>query len=164
MAELSDFGTLGDSLYLCYSFLMQKEISHIGVSAVTICHDGEGNYLLGLRSDKCRDEHNRWDLIGSGGVEFGDSIEETIRKEIKEECGADVKKIEPLGHREVFREIDGQKTHWISFDFLVEIDKEQVENTEPDKCLELRWCKLDEFPEPRHSQFPIFFDKYKDKL
>ncbi|MFT7507055.1 MAG: 8-oxo-dGTP diphosphatase [Acidimicrobiales bacterium] len=143
---------------------MIKGLDYIGNAAVTLCHDGQGRYLLGLRSDKCRDEHNRWDPIGSGGIEFGDSIDETIRKEVKEECGADVLHIEFIGTREVFREHEGKKTHWIQFDHLVQINPEQVRITEPDKCLDLRWCTIDEFPEPMHSQFPFFIEKYKDKL
>lgn len=129
-----------------------------------MCHDGQGNYLLGLRSDKCRDEHGRWDPTGSGGLEFGELLEEALRREVKEECGADVKKIEFLGNREVFRNQDGIDSHYVTFDYRVEINRDQVVNTEPEKCLELRWCKIGEFPEPLHSQFPHFLDKYKDKL
>lgn len=143
---------------------MKKGFDYIGVTAVTICHDGEGNYLLGQRSDKCRDEHFRWDIVGSGGVEFGEPVEEAIRREVKEETGADVKKIEPLGYRDVHREHDGVQTHWLALDFKVEIDRDQVHNPEPEQCLELRWCKLDALPEPMHSQWPVFYEQHKDKL
>jgi len=102
---------------------MRKGFDYIGQAAVTLCHDGNGKYLVGLRSENCRDEHLRWDPIGSGAIEFGDTIVETIHKEVKEECNADVLTIEKLGVREVFREIDGRKTHWIQHDFLVEIDQ-----------------------------------------
>ncbi len=143
---------------------MIKGIDYIGNAVVTLCHDGEGKYLLGLRSDMCRDEHGKWDPIGSGGIEFGDSIEETIRKEVKEECGADVINFEFLGTREVFRKHEENPTHWIQFDYRVQINPEQVRITEPDKCLELQWCDIDKIPEPMHSQFPVFLEKYKDKL
>lgn len=143
---------------------MQNGVDFIGNAAVTLCHDGKGKYLLGLRSDKCRDEHFKWDPIGTGGIEFGDTIETTIRREVKEECGADVLHIEFIGTREVFRENEGKITHWIQFDHLVQIDPAQVKIMEPDKCLELRWCTMDEIPEPRHSQFPFFLEKYKDRL
>jgi len=143
---------------------MVKGTDYIGSAVITLCHDGNGKYLMGLRSDQCRDEHNRWDPIGSGGIEFGDSIEETIGKEVKEECGADVIDVEFLGTREVFREHGGKPTHWIQFDYRVRIDPSQVKIMEPEKCLELRWCTIDEIPEPQHSQFPAFLEKYKDKL
>lgn len=143
---------------------MKKGIDYVGNAAVTICHDGQGNYLLGFRSGKCRDEHFTWDPIGSGGIEFGSSIEETIYREVKEECNADVIKIEFLGVREVFREHEGKKTHWIQFDHKVQINPEQIKINEPDKCLELKWFTLDTLPNPLHSQFPTFLAKYKDKL
>ena len=143
---------------------MKRGFDYIGVGAVTICHDGEGNYLLGKRSDKCPDEHFRWDIVGAGGVEFGETLVEAVMREVKEECGADVKEIEPLGFREVHREHDGKPTHWMAFDFKVEIDRAQVTNPEPDKCLEMRWCKLDEFPEPMHSQWPKFYEQHKEQL
>ena len=143
---------------------MIKGVDYIGQAAVTLCHDGNGRYLLGLRSDKCRDEHFRWDPMGSGGIEFGDTIEETIRKEVKEECNAEVISFERLGVREVFREHDGKKTHWIQHDFKVLIDPSQVKINEPEKCLEIGWFSVDELPEPMHSQWPIFFEAYKSKL
>jgi len=143
---------------------MIKGIDYIGNAAVVICHDGAGKYLLGLRSDKCRDEHFKWDPIGSGGIEFGDTIEQTIHKEIKEECNAMVLGIEFLGMREVFREHQGRKTHWIQFDYKVQIDPTNVKINEPDKCLELGWFSLEDFPTPLHSQFPLFLEKYKHKL
>lgn len=143
---------------------MKKGVDYIGISVVTMCHDGEGNYLLGQRSELCRDEHFRWDLIGSGGLEMNESIEEAVRREVMEECGAEVKQAEFLGYREVRREHEGKKTHWIAFDFKVEVVREQVKNIEPDKCLQVDWFKINSFPEPMHSQYPIFFEKYKDKL
>jgi ADP-ribose pyrophosphatase YjhB (NUDIX family) len=143
---------------------MKKGIDFPGISVVAICHNGEGKYLLELRSDKCRDEHGRWSNVGAGGLEAHESLEEALRREIKEECGADVLDIEPLGYREVFRETDAGRTHWIAFDFRVQIKPDMVSITEPEMCLEQRWFKLEEFPEPLHSQFPYFLEKYKDKI
>lgn len=150
--------------FLCYSLSMIRGIDHIAITAVTLCHDGRGNYLLGQRSEQCRDEHNRWDLIGSGGVEFGEKIEDALRREVQEEVGADVKRIEYLGFREVLRKQQGRLVHWIAFDYKVEVDREKVINAEPEKCLELGWFKIDEFPEPMHSQWQKFLEQHKDKI
>lgn len=139
---------------------MKKDEQHIRVVVVTLCHDGKGNYLLGKRSVKCRDEHGRWDLLGSGGLEYGETTKEAIVREVKEETGADVMEVIKLGTREVFRE----NSHCIAFDFKVEINKEQVINAEPEKCLEIDWFRIDNFPEPMHSQWPIFYEQYRDKL
>ncbi len=129
-----------------------------------MCHDGDGRYLMEHRSDKCRDEHFTWSPVGSGGNDRGELLEDTVRREIKEECGASALEIEFMGFREIFREHDGKLTHWVTFDYRVQVDPKEVFITEPEKCLEHRWCTIDAIPEPRHSQFPIFLEKYKDVL
>lgn len=143
---------------------MQKGIDYPGVSVVALCHDGEGNYLLEHRSDACRDERRTWSNVGGGGLEPHESLEDAVRREIMEECGARALHIEALGFREVFRETDAGQTHWIAFDYKVQIDPKEVSVREPHMCLEHRWCKIGEFPEPLHSQFPFFLEKYKDIL
>lgn len=143
---------------------MQKGIDYTGLAVTCICHDGKGNYLLELRSDKCRDEHFTWSPVGSGGVDQGECLEDTVRREVEEECGASALEIEHLGFREAFRTHEGKETHWVLFDYKVLIDPAQTIIIEPEKCLEHRWVALSEMPEPMHSQFPVFLDKYKDRL
>ena len=143
---------------------MQKGFDHIGVSVIPFCHDGNGNYLVSQRGEGCKDERGAWEPVGGGSVEQNESLEDAVRREIKEECGADVTHIEFMGFREVFRTIDGKQSHWIAFDFKVEIDPAHVSITEPEKCTELRWCTPAQIPEPQHSQFPLFLEKYKELL
>jgi ADP-ribose pyrophosphatase YjhB (NUDIX family) len=145
---------------------MKKGIDYIGVGVVCLCHDGERNYLIGHRSDKCRDEHFKWDPVGSGGVKHGETIEQAVAREVREETGAENIVIERIGMRETFRELNGDTYHWIQYDHLVKVDPEEIFNPEPDKCLEIRWCELNEFPENKdlHSQFPKFLETYKDSL
>lgn len=142
---------------------MKKGVDFTGITVVFMCHDGNGSYLLGKRSTNCRDEHGRWDP-GGGGLEFNDTIEETLRKEIKEEYSADVLNHEFLGFREVHREHEGAKTHWIAFDFKVLVDPTQVKNGEPHKLDAVEWFTLDTFPKEVHSQFPKFLELYWEKL
>ena len=143
---------------------MRKGFDYPGVSVVALCHDGQGNYLLEHRSENCRDEKLTWSNVGGGSLEVNESLEEGLRREILEECGATALEIEPLGYREVFREVEGEPYHWIAFDFRVLIDPQEVSIMEPDMVLEHRWCQLADFPRPLHSQFPFFLEKYKDKL
>ncbi|MFA6338751.1 MAG: NUDIX domain-containing protein [Candidatus Paceibacterota bacterium] len=142
---------------------MKKGEDYTGVAIVYLCHDGEGNILLNKRSKNCRDEHGRWDC-GGGGLDFGDTVENTLRKEIREEFCTDVLNYEFLGYRDVHREHEGKKTHWVSLDFKVLIDRSKVKNGEPHKFDEVEWFTLDNMPEPLHSQFPNFFKVYKDKI
>lgn len=140
-----------------------KGVDFVGITVSFMCHDGQGNILLNKRSKYCRDEHGHWD-VGGGGLEFGSTVEETLRREIKEEYCTDVLEFEFLGYRDVFREQNGQPTHWLSLDFKVLVDRSLVRNGEPRKFDELEWFKLKDFPEPMHSQFPNFLKQYQHKL
>jgi 8-oxo-dGTP diphosphatase len=142
---------------------MKKGEDYTGITIVYYCHDGEENLLLSKRSKNCRDEHETWDP-GGGGLEFGDTVENTLRKEIKEEYCSDVIEHEFLGFRDVHREHNGKKTHWLALDFKVLIDRSKAKNGEPHKFSEIKWFAKNNLPKPLHSQFPYFLEKYKDKL
>ena len=142
---------------------MKKGVDYIGVCVVYFCHDGKGNFLMNKRSKNCRDEHGTWDQ-GGGGLEFGDSVEETLKKEVKEEYCTDILKSEFLGFRDVHREHNGKKTHWIALDFKLLVDRNKVKNGEPEKFDEIKWFTLDSLPSPLHSQTPKFLKLYAKKL
>ncbi len=144
---------------------MQKGTEYVGVAVVYFCHDGKGNFLMAKRNNNCRDEHGKWD-IGGGGVEFGESVEETLKKEIKEEYCTEVLASEFIGFRDVHREHNSRKTHWIALDFKVLVDPGKVSNGEPHKFDEVRWFKLDSLPADSelHSNLPRYFKMYDEKL
>jgi len=142
---------------------MQKGVDYIGVGVSFICHDGKGNYLMNKRGKNCRDEHGKWDF-GGGGVDFGFSLEETVYKEVKEEYGVKPISCEILGYKDVFRKQNGKHTHWISNDFLVQVDRKKVKNNEPHKFNEIGWFKINKLPKPLHPGVLITLKKFKDKL
>lgn len=142
---------------------LKKGQDYIGVTVVYFCHDGQGSFIMAKRSPNARDEHGRWD-IGAGGMEFGDTVEETLKKEIKEEYCTDVLGFEFLGFRDVHREHYGRPTHWIALDFKVLVNPAKVKIGEPHKFDEIRWFKLSALPENLHSQLPYFLDKYRTQL
>lgn len=142
---------------------MQKGFEYIGNSVVFACHDGSGNYLMSKRGPACRDEQGTWDQSG-GGIETHDTVIDTLKKEIAEEYCTDVLDYEFLGYRDVHREYDGKKTHWIALDFRVLVDREKARNGEPHKLEEVAWFRLDDLPSPLHSQLPHFLEKYRERL
>jgi 8-oxo-dGTP diphosphatase len=142
---------------------LQKGIDFTGVTIVYFCHDGKGNFVMSKRGKNSRDEQGRWD-IGGGGLEFGDTVENTIRKEIKEEYCTEVISYEFLGYRDVHRMRDGKKDHWVALDFKVLIDPKKVKNGEPHKFDDVQLFRFETMPNPVHSQFPKFLELYKRKL
>ena len=144
---------------------MEKGVDHVGVCIIYFCHDGKGNFLMLKRKDTCRDEHGRWD-IGGGGLELHDTVEKTLKKEIREEYCAKVVKYEFLGFRDVHRTHKGILTHWIGLDFKVLVNPQKVKNGEPHKFDEIGWFRLENIPPKNkiHSQLPFFIKKYLHKL
>ena len=142
---------------------MKKGEDYTGVTIVYACHDGEGNFLFAKRGKNARDEHGNWD-IGAGGLEFTDTITNTLAKEVMEEYCTDVLSHEFLGYRDVHREKNGKQTHWVALDFIAHVDRNKVQIGEPHKFDELGWFKLDSLPDPLHSQLPYFLEDYKEKL
>lgn len=140
-----------------------KGFTHTGVSIIFFCQDNTGRVLLHKRSKNCRDEHGKWDC-GGGGLKFAEKVEDGLKREIKEEFGAIPKSFEFLGFRDVHREHEGKKTHWITLDFKVLLDPSEVKNNEPHKIEEIGWFSLQDFPSPLHSQFPAFLEQYSEKL
>lgn len=143
---------------------MKKAVDYTGVCIVHFCHDGKGNVVMNLRSEKCRDEHGNWD-IGGGGLKYGEVLEDAVKRELKEEYGADALEIQPLGFREVIRKRrNGEMTHWIAFDYKVLVDPRQIHNAEPDKHIKIDWFNNENLPSPLHSQIPFFLEKYRSSL
>lgn len=140
-----------------------KGVDYTGVTVVYFCHDGKGNLVMAKRSNNTRDEHGTWD-IGGGGVEFNETIENTLRKEIKEEYCTEVIETEFLGYRDVHRSKDGKPTHWIALDFKVLIDPKRVKIGEPHKFDDIGFFQMGKLPSPLHSQLPNFLKLYNTKL
>lgn len=142
---------------------MKKGVDYTGVTVSFFCHDGQKNYVMHKRGDGCRDENGCWDF-GGGSVKFNESLEEALRREVKEEYNADIKTFSFLGFDEKFRKHEGIPTHWIGFRYLVEVKRSQVVNNEPHMHHEIEWVRIDSLPEPRHSLCDKDLEKYKDQL
>jgi ADP-ribose pyrophosphatase YjhB (NUDIX family) len=139
-----------------------KGKSFPGISTVFFCHDGAGRIFFTRRSQNTRDEQGKWD-IGAGGLKWGQTAEENLRRELKEEYGASASEVEFLGYRDVFRKLaDGTPTHWLGLDFLVLVDPSEVRVMEPDMIDDSGWFTLDKLPSPMLKQASIALDNYRD--
>jgi 8-oxo-dGTP diphosphatase len=119
------------------------------VSCVFVCHDGAGRILLARRSAGARDEPGTWDC-GAGALEFGETFEEAVTREVREEYTAEPREIELLGVRNVLRE--EPPSHWVAIVFAVRVDPAAAAIGEPHKFDELGWFSPAALPTPLHSQ------------
>jgi 8-oxo-dGTP diphosphatase len=141
-----------------------KGASFTGITTVFWCYNDDGQIFLAKRSKNARDEHGRWDP-GAGGLKHGQTLEENVRRELKEEYDVEPLQLDFIGYRDVFREFDdGTPTHWLAMDFAAKVDPSQVRINEPDMFDDSGWFTLEELPTPLHSQFDRFLHKHGSKL
>ena len=105
-----------------------------------ILHDGK----LLLVKRRRAPEAGCWNLPG-GKVDFGERVEDAVRREIAEEIGVEIELIRPLALVQMIG-LDGQ--HWVSPTYLARIVSGEPRNLEPEKHETLIWTALDELPAP----------------
>lgn len=129
----------------------KKGLGFIGVTVNFFCHDGKGKLLLHKRSKNTRDEHDRWDP-GGGSMEFGETFEEAVRREVKEEYCTEILKLDFVAVNNVLRRHKGKRTHWVAIIFAAKVNPKKVKIGEPNKMDEIGWFDLKNLPNPRHSK------------
>jgi 8-oxo-dGTP pyrophosphatase MutT (NUDIX family) len=117
-------------------------------------------YLFGKKAKDVGPYPNKWLIIG-GGVKLGEeTIEEALRREIKEEANIEVTNLRKLGFREDFRMKNGVETQFIFLDF--QADYLSGEEAPGDDIVELRWVHKDKICELELSEPSIkLFKKLK---
>ena len=110
----------------------------VGVGAVIL---RDRKILLLLRNKA--PEAGCWTIPG-GKVEFGETVEEAIIREVQEEIGTEARIIAPLGVTNHILKEEG--VHFVSPRFLVSIIGEP-QNMEAEAHSEMKWFSIDSLPE-----------------
>ncbi len=141
---------------------MKQGFDYIGVTCVFYCYDSKGRLLLHKRSKNCRDEIGRWDA-GGGSMKFGETFEQAVRREVREELCVDIEKLTFVDVNNVIRNHNGRKTHWIAVLFACLIDPKKVKNGDPKKITEIDWFYPNKLPKPLHSMYLTHLEFVKKK-
>lgn len=118
---------------------------------VTAQVEKDDKILLGRKKTGVGPYPDTWHLPG-GGVNLGEeSIDEAIRREVKEETGLEVENVERVGFDEDFEpDKNGERTHYI---FLIyKMTAKSFDHIAADDLIELRWfdkSELKNIPLPR---------------
>lgn len=140
---------------------MTVGIDFTGVTTPFYCTDGKGKFLFHKRSKQYRDEQGAWDA-GGGRLQFGQDVEESVLREVREEYGCEGKILEQLPAHSIHRMHDGKQTHWLAVPFFVLVNPEEAKNNEPEKIDEIGWFSLASLPQPLHTGFQQTLKKYGD--
>lgn len=138
---------------------MQKGIDYIGVSAGAIIFNNKEKIFLSKRSHNVKNEKGHWETPG-GSVEFGETLEQAVRREIMEEYGAEIEILEqwPAGDHI----IPAEKQHWVATTFLAKFKEGQEPRImEPEKCDAIGWFTLDNLPQPLSIITKIDLEHYR---
>lgn len=120
---------------------MKKGVDYIGVGVGAAIFDEKGRLFIAKRGEKARNERGKWEIPG-GSVEFGETFEQAIKREIKEELDIEIEITELLGIYDHI--IPDEKQHWVSPTYICQIIKGTPKILEPDKCAEIGWFTLED--------------------
>ena len=118
---------------------MTKEV-RVGVAAVVV---RDGAILLGERIGS--HGANTWATPG-GHLELGESVEACAERETYEETGLTVSSFKKLCFtNDIF---DLENKHYVTLFVVANSLSGEPKITEPDKCKQWKWFKLNALPEP----------------
>lgn len=117
--------------------------------SVLICNKGE--VLLGRPTQSVLDRNGQamsrlgqvWGTPG-GKLELGESFEACAQREVAEETGLSIKNIRFCGATNT---VYDPQTHWINIFVCADIEAGEIQNLEPDKCVEWRWFAWEQLPD-----------------
>ena len=132
-------------------------LPQVGVGAVIV--DESHRVLLMLRSKP--PEAGSWSIAG-GRVEFMETIEAAVVREVREELGVDVEVRDLLCVTNHI--LPDEKTHWVSPAFLVRVLEGQVTNREPWATEQIRFFPLDDLPLRLTVTARTALGAYREKL
>lgn len=108
----------------------------IGVGVGALIQNDRGEILLALRSQQAKNERGLWEIPG-GAVEFGETLEQALKREIREEIGVEIELLKLLHVCDHI--LPTERQHWVSPTYICRITSGTPTIMEPHKCDQLAW-------------------------
>ena len=127
---------------------MKPGEDHIGVGVGALILNENNQIFLAKRGPKTRNEQGAWECPG-GELDYGESMETAIVREIQEEFGITISVESQLGAFDHILPDAGQ--HWVSVTFVCRLASGVPEILEPEKCAAIGWFDGNNLPTPLSS-------------
>jgi 8-oxo-dGTP diphosphatase len=120
---------------------MKAGTDYIGVGVGACIMNDEGKILIALRGKEAKNERGKWEIPG-GSVDFGETFEQAIKREVMEELGVEIQVGELINIWDHI--IPQEHQHWVSPTYICRIIKGEPVINEPHKCDQIGWFALEE--------------------
>lgn len=122
--------------------MSKRKSPFVGIGVMI--QNNQGQILLGLRQGS----HGAGEWCFPGGyLEWGEKVFAGARREVKEEIGLEVGKLEIISIVDELRYLKSDNKHFLNLGVKAEYLGGKPQLKEPDKCREWRWFSLDNLPE-----------------
>jgi len=111
---------------------------------------------------KRKGSHAPYFSIPGGGMELGETFEETAIREAKEETGLHIYDPKVINVTNNLRTYKSEGIHYVSVNVLVTNFDGEPQLMEPDKCESWNWYALDNLPKPQFDASEFALDCYKE--
>lgn len=115
----------------------------------------DGKVLLGKRKSKLGEGYFAWP---GGHLEHMESLEECLRREVREEAGIEIKNIRFL---RVYNLKEFKPKHYLDISFVSDWASGEPKVMEPEKCESWGWYDLDNLPSPLFAGIKETIESYK---
>ena len=93
-----------------------------------------------------------------GHMEYGESFEESIRREVEEECGLEIQNLKFLC---VYNQKEYLPDHFVNLGFMADWKNGEPQLMEPEKMEEWGWYNLENLPQPLYAMIPKYIEALK---
>ena len=130
----------------------------VGVGVLILNKKNE--VLLGLRT--ASHGAGEWSFPG-GHLEFGETVFETAKREVKEETALDIEEFELVSVCDEMRYIKTHSKHYLNLGVLGKYTHGEPQTMESDKCKGWQWFSLDALPENLFEATGFTLRNFRDK-
>ncbi len=123
---------------------MKRGTDYIGVGVGAVIVNEQGQLFLARRGPQAKNERGLWEFPG-GSVEFGETLADALRREMREEYGIEIAVGELLDVADHILPDEGQ--HWVSPSFICAITSGEPTIREAAKCTEIGWFAPEDMPD-----------------